>query len=265
MSSTPQSSGWSDPTGQPAPPSYPPPDYQSTPTAPPDFPPGSGEIRPVYQAAGQEPATNPAGTRATDTSGNPASGPPGWPASPPASSGPYPPPPGYPTTAVPGYPSAGYPATGYPATPGAGYPTSGEAYGNASQYPAAGQGYPAGGYATPAYPSAGYAGYGGGYPGYAPYPIAQKTNGLAIAAMVVSITAIPLLFCYLAGGLVGIAGAIMGHVARRQLRERNEGGSGMALAAIITGWIATALAVLLLVLVIIGFALIGSSTGAGSQ
>jgi len=60
-------------------------------------------------------------------------------------------------------------------------------------------------------------------PGYV--VAAAPTNGLAIASMIMSILGF------------GPIGAIMGHVARRQIRERGEGGDGLALAGIITGWI----------------------------
>jgi hypothetical protein len=39
-------------------------------------------------------------------------------------------------------------------------------------------------------------------------------------------------------------GAILGHVARRQIRERGEGGDGMALTGIIVGWVTVGLAAL---------------------
>jgi hypothetical protein len=70
---------------------------------------------------------------------------------------------------------------------------------------------------------------------YGPYaygPVAAPTNGLAIAALVVALVA------------CGPAGAIMGHIARNQIRERGEQGDGIALAAIIVGWVLTGLAVL---------------------
>jgi hypothetical protein len=68
--------------------------------------------------------------------------------------------------------------------------------------------------------------------GYAYGPVAPPTNGLAIAAMIVAIVA------------CGPAGAIMGHIARKQIRERGEQGDGFALAAIIIGWVLTGIAVL---------------------
>ena len=58
------------------------------------------------------------------------------------------------------------------------------------------------------------------------------TNPMAIAALV----------CSLAGILTIISapvGAILGHVARRQIKEKGEQGDGMALAGIIVGWVLT--------------------------
>jgi hypothetical protein len=78
------------------------------------------------------------------------------------------------------------------------------------------------------------AGQYGGY-GYGP-PAAATTNGLAIASLVVSLTG---LLC----GLTAPVGAILGHVARKQIRERGEGGDGLALAGIIVGWVITGLMV----------------------
>jgi Domain of unknown function (DUF4190) len=109
------------------------------------------------------------------------------------------------------------------------------------------------GYAPPqgyAAPATGYAGYPPGYPGYPGYSgypaltYQRRTNGLAIAAMTTSIVGIPLLSCYGIGVFVSLAGAIMGHIARRQVREREEDGGGMALAGIIVGWIGVGLSLL---------------------
>jgi len=86
------------------------------------------------------------------------------------------------------------------------------------------------GYGTPVYP-AGYAGYG------QPMVASRPTNGLAIAALVCSLAGI-------ATCISAPVGAILGHIARKQIRERGEEGDGMALAGIIVGWIITALGVL---------------------
>jgi hypothetical protein len=72
-------------------------------------------------------------------------------------------------------------------------------------------------------------------PGYSPeFYGAPRTNPLAVAALAVSLVSI-------AGCLpVGLVGAIMGHVARGQVRQRGEDGAGMALAAVVIGWISVA-------------------------
>ncbi|HKS98479.1 MAG TPA: DUF4190 domain-containing protein [Rugosimonospora sp.] len=118
------------------------------------------------------------------------------------------------------------PSTGQPA-----YPTSPGAYPGPGGYPGQG-GYPPG-YVPP---QPGYA----GYPGYAAPVMTppQSTNGMAIASLVLSL--VGLTTC----GVTSLIGAILGHVARRQIRERGEGGDGMALAGIISGWIIFALALL---------------------
>ncbi len=88
------------------------------------------------------------------------------------------------------------------------------------------------GYGAPPGPQGPEYGYGYAQPAFRP------TNGLAVAAMVVSLTSI------VACGFPAIVGAIMGHVARRQIRERGEAGDGMALTGVIVGWIVFALSVL---------------------
>ncbi|GIF64891.1 hypothetical protein Ais01nite_29260 [Asanoa ishikariensis] len=154
---------------------------------------------------------------------------------------PYPAAPAYPAT--PGYPAApGYAAPGQPVPPG--YPAA-PGYAATPGYPPA-PGYPTG------YPGGEYAAPVSAYPGYG-YPVAQKTNGLAIAALV----------CALAGLATCISapvGAILGHVARKQIRERGESGDGMALAGIIVGWILTALILGYLVFVVV-MLIIGANEG----
>jgi hypothetical protein len=117
----------------------------------------------------------------------------------------------------------------------------------------------AGPYPPPAY-GGGYGGYGvPEQAAYAAYPV-PKTNGMAIASMVVSIVGIALLVCYGIGGLPGLVGAILGHVAKRQIRDRQESGDGMALAGIIVGWIAFGLAVLFVGVIAALFISIANST-----
>ncbi|WP_200215303.1 DUF4190 domain-containing protein [Micromonospora coerulea] len=123
-------------------------------------------------------------------------------------------------------------------------PTSADPYAPANPYagmpgqPTADP-YAMGGYPPPAYP-------GYGYP-----PAAARTNTMAIVALVLSLVGI-------ASCITAPVGAILGHVARKQIRETGEQGEGMAKAAIIVGWILTGLLALLIafyvVIIVIAFA-----------
>jgi hypothetical protein len=127
------------------------------------------------------------------------------------------------------------------------------------QYPDPTSGAPNyGGYGTPTSGAPGYGApaspaYGYGAP---MVPVAPKTNGMAIAALV----------CALAGLVTCVSapvGAVLGHVARRQIRERGEGGDGMALTGIIVGWILTGLGLAYLIFVVV-FVIIGINSGSGT-
>ncbi|MFG3709734.1 DUF4190 domain-containing protein [Micromonospora sp. NPDC047730] len=74
------------------------------------------------------------------------------------------------------------------------------------------------------------------YPAYG-YGAPQRTNGMAIAALVLSLVGF-------ASCITAPVGAILGHVAAKQIQQTGEGGEGMAKAAIIIGWILTGLIVL---------------------
>lgn len=95
------------------------------------------------------------------------------------------------------------------------------------------------------------------YPSYG-YPLVASpptTNGLAIAALVCSIAGV-------ASCITAPVGAILGHVARRQIRERGEGGDGMALAGIIIGWILTAVMLLVIAFYVVVFIMALTHAGA---
>ncbi|WP_320065685.1 DUF4190 domain-containing protein [Micromonospora sp. RTGN7] len=117
--------------------------------------------------------------------------------------------------------------------------------------------YAAPGYAPAGYPAAGYP--AAGYPGYG-YPPPQKTNGMAIAALVLALVGI-------ASCITAPIGAILGHVAQKQIRQTGEGGEGMAKAAIIIGWILTGLMVLGIIfyIVIIVIAVSSGSTSSSTS
>jgi hypothetical protein len=81
---------------------------------------------------------------------------------------------------------------------------------------------------------------------------APPTNGLAIASLILSISA------FVALPLVGsIGGVVCGHMARSQLRRSQSGtqGDGLALAGLIVGWIGIAFYVLVIGLIAVGLGL----------
>ena len=137
------------------------------------------------------------------------------------------------------YPAQPYAAPGSPVPDGSvpgGYPppVSGQpAYGQ----PAYGQ--PA--YGQPAYGQPGY-----GQP-YAPYGAQQRTNALAIASLVCSIAG-------LATCISAPVGVVLGHVAKKQIRETGEAGDGMATAGLWVGYILSALGLIGIIIYVIAIA-----------
>lgn len=65
----------------------------------------------------------------------------------------------------------------------------------------------------------------------APRYLGRTTNRMAIASLALSLTGLST--C----GVSAILGAILGHVARRQIRERGQLGDGLAVAGIVVGWL----------------------------
>jgi hypothetical protein len=83
----------------------------------------------------------------------------------------------------------------------------------------------------------------GGY-GYQSTP---KTNGLAIASLVLGIAQI---FLCIVGGILAL---VFGYISRRQIDESGgtQGGRGMAIAGIILGWVGIGLGIVYIVVIII--------------
>lgn len=114
-----------------------------------------------------------------------------------------------------------------------------------------GQQPPSGGYQQPGYgqqyPSGGFPQYPPQYPGGMQRP--PEGPGLAIGGLICSILGIFL--CV----LVTIAGVVMGHIALAKAKRGEAEGQGVALAAVIVGYVGIGLNVLLAVLFFgLGFA-----------
>lgn len=135
--------------------------------------------------------------------------------------------------AQPGYPQPGYGQPGYP--------------------PA---GYPQPGYAQPAYSQPAYAqpAYGYAAGGYA-YPPARANNTLAVVSLVLGIVGL-----FVIPFLGSIGGVITGHMARKQIRETGEGGDGMAVGGLVTGYLGVAIYLLLGLLFLIPFVFFAASS-----
>lgn len=115
-------------------------------------------------------------------------------------------------------------------------------------YPVPGAGYP-----TPGY------GYGAPYGYLGQYAPTRTTDGFAIASLVVSCVAALSLCAYGIGGVLGVVGAIFGHVAKRRIRNAGTSGDGLALAGIIVGWIAAFLGLVAIAL-FVTFIVMGESS-----
>ena len=112
---------------------------------------------------------------------------------------------------------------------------------------------PAPGYPPPGYPAAAppappaAAPYPPPAPGYAPQAVYQqvivqsKTNGLAIAALVLGI-----MWFYWVGSVLAV---IFGHVALSQINKSNgtQQGRGMAIAGLVLGWVGVAILAIVLI------------------
>jgi hypothetical protein len=113
-------------------------------------------------------------------------------------------------------------------------------------YGQGGYGQP-GGYQQPGgygQPPAYQPGYQPGWPGGPAYPV-TRTNGLAIAAMVCGIAQ------FAGFWLLGtIPAIILGHMARKQIRQTGEQGAGMATAGLVLGYVGIALTVIFAIAVV---------------
>jgi len=106
---------------------------------------------------------------------------------------------------------------------------------------------------TPSYQQPGY---NAPQPGYnaQPYAPAAPTNTLAIVSLILSIVG------------VGIGGIITGHIARKQIAQTGEGGSGLALAGLIIGYVTVGIGVIVVIFYVIAIIIaIAAGTAASSS
>jgi hypothetical protein len=92
--------------------------------------------------------------------------------------------------------------------------------------------------------------------GYMPVAQPQRTNSLAVGSLICGIGQI---FVWTPAS---IAAVIMGHIARRQIKQNGETGDGMAVAGLVLGWIGIALSLLFLFIIIVAVA---AGTHAGTS
>lgn len=100
-----------------------------------------------------------------------------------------------------------------------------------------------GGYGVPPYgvvPPYGGVSHYGGVP-------QQKTNGLAIGALVTSLVGIPACFGF---GVTSIVAVVLGLIGMNQIKRSGEKGYGMALAGVIIGAVTLVLFVLFIVIAV---------------
>ncbi|MFJ9081430.1 DUF1707 and DUF4190 domain-containing protein [Streptomyces sp. NPDC102340] len=82
-------------------------------------------------------------------------------------------------------------------------------------------------------------------------PAPPPTNGKAIGALVCGVGT------FFSAGASAIPAVILGHMARKEIRERGESGDGMAVGGLVLGWLSVAFWALLLVAIVVA----GSSNG----
>jgi uncharacterized membrane protein len=84
--------------------------------------------------------------------------------------------------------------------------------------------------------------------GYMPVAHPQRTNSLAVGSLICGIGQI---FVWTPAS---IAAVVMGHIARRQIKQTGESGDGMAVAGLVLGWIGIALTLLFVFIIIVAVA-----------
>ena len=89
-------------------------------------------------------------------------------------------------------------------------------------------------------------------PGFPPaYAAKPKTNGMALASMILGILGITVGLCLIFFPVMPILAVIFGHIGLTQTRNTGAPGRGYAIAGLVTGYVGIALAILWLIAVAI--------------
>lgn len=89
-------------------------------------------------------------------------------------------------------------------------------------------------------------------PGY-PRPVKPKSNGLAVASLVLGILTVTFgMWCLWFFPVLPILAVVFGHISLSQLRRQGGTGRGMAIAGLVMGYIGLAATIVWLIFVIIG-------------
>jgi hypothetical protein len=78
------------------------------------------------------------------------------------------------------------------------------------------------------------------------FPATQRTNQMAVASLACGIGQIFFWF------LAGVPAIVFGHVARRQIRQSGEAGSGMATAGLVLGYVGVLVPIIVLIAAVVG-------------
>ncbi len=92
--------------------------------------------------------------------------------------------------------------------------------------------------------------------------VSPPNNTLALTSMILGIAAIVLAFIWGIGVIPGIVAVILGHIGMGQIKSSGgtQGGNGMALAGLITGYIAIGIAVIYVVVIVLVFSALSHET-----
>lgn len=85
----------------------------------------------------------------------------------------------------------------------------------------------------------------------------RRTNTKSITALVLGILSLVVPYV---GFIIGIVAIIISRVAAKEIKQRGEDGSGMALAGLICGIVGTAFYAIIIIILVIGFFALQSYT-----